>query len=662
MTDKPDENGDRQPASQFWRRLVLGRLLFVIPACAAFYFMWKYADRGGPALWIALGAFLASFVCGMMVGRPRLLGKFRLADAPPGIAAGDARELSTDALLRRTVARRPLLVSLLVLGAFAAGTLILFTPRYETNDDVGMNAAVAGRLAYSRPDEHVLFSNVLIGRVLKGCYGIFPNVPWYGGYLVLTAALSLAAICFVGFSQQGSEWNWILIGTFLLLAGIPLLVDVQFTRVAIGAALAGLLLLVGSIRLERIGWQKWLAVPFLVVAGLIRFEALLLACLVLSPMIAWMFWRTNYQVHAWAPCLLLVACLAVGFAAHRYNVWYYERDPGWQEFHRFNALRTEFTDMDHVEYTPETAPVFASVGWLPIDLQMLQNWVFLDRDRYNVETLQTVLDRLAPFGRKHTKPLNALFSGLIEDGELLGLWAFGAACLAILASDKSARFVPLACYCVTAVVCILLYRYLRLPARVYCPAFAACSIVPIVFSAGPRASGRRRLWTESSFGRRAALLLVGAVIVWRGSAMWQSNVDFVSDHRQAATMLKQLSPQANQLFVVWAASFPYEYLALPLDGNSMPRAFKVLGLDAGSQTPPARSRMDEFGVTDMLSIARRGNGTYLICERWPANILRVYLNEHYGVKAVFYLAFANPALGASAVWQIRISEHEPPSP
>ena len=98
-----------------------------------------------------------------------------------------------------------------------------------------------------------------------------------------------------------------------------------------------------------------------------------------------------------------------------------------------------------------------------------------------------------------------------------------------------------------------------------------------------------------------------------------------------------------QLYVVWAASFPYEHLVLPLDVDSLPRDFKVLGLDKRALTPPARLLMDEFGVADLISIARRRDGTYLnLRSVGGQTCLRVYLEAHYGVKAVFYFRYTNP--------------------
>jgi hypothetical protein len=551
---------------------------------------------------------------------------------------------------------------LLVVGPFVGATLLAFTPRYETNDDVGMNASVAGRLGFSRPDEHLLFSNVLIGLALKKCYAVFPGVPWYGGYLFVTAALSLAAICYVCLSQRGFAWNWLLIATFLLVAGIPFLVELQFTRVAGVAALAGLLLLAGAVRRMRIGWQTGLAAVFLIVSGLVRYESFFLVCLVLSPVIVWMFWSIRRWFAAWVPCAVLIACAALVFAGHRFDAWYYDSDPQWKDFHRFNALLAEFTDFGHVDYTPETAPVIESVGWLPIDYLLLQNWACLDRDRFNVQTLGSVVDTIAARSHKPTKPLLDLIQQLAQDSEFLGLLALGAAGLATLSFDKAARFVPLACYGVAAAVCVLLYEYLRLPARVYCPVFAACAVTPIVFASGPRSFGRYGPWTESVPGRRLILLLMVALFVWRGSAMWQANAEFREDHRQAALMMKELAPRPTQLYVVWAASFPYEYLVLPFESHSLPRDFKVLGLDGRVQTPPTLERMQEFGITDLNSIARRGGGTYLICERLPANMLRVYLQAHYGMKVVYYLSYSNTMLGAGAVWQMKIEDPAPHAP
>lgn len=588
-------------------------------------------------------------------------------DSPPdeaGPRAPDSRDrVSEGATDGRSAAsrnaRQPLLISVLLVASLGLGVLAALTPRYETNDDAGMNAIAAGRCLVDRPDEHILFSNVLIGCGLKFLYQAAPRIPWYGASLYVTGCLSLAAVCFVCLRHDLCEWTVGLTGAFLWVAGIPALTQLQFTRIAFLAGLAGLLLLAGAVRVVGSPLLQWCAVPFLVAGGLIRFRALLLVCVVLSPAIAWIVWRARFQKSARASLLLLGASLAVGMAAARFNNWYYESDPAWRDFIQLGALDSEIIDFGRATYNARTAPVFASVGWQPIDLRMLQNWAFLDRERYNSRTVQALLDGSAPNEWQTIKPWHPLFEQLVSDGELLGLLAFGAACLAILAIDRSARFIPLACYGVTAVTCLLLYQRLHLVPRIYCPVASACAITVIAFSSGPRSFGNRRAWVESAFGRRAAMIVVAAVILWRGLAMWRSNANFLSFHRSAVEMLTELAPKPNQLFVVWGGDFPYEYVALPLSRDFIRPDFKTLTLNWTIHF--TQSRMDKIGVHDLMSLVRRGGETYFICQKSDNDLLSAYCRAHYGVKLKYRVAFAHPALYDSAVYEVTVDGVAPRS-
>jgi hypothetical protein len=562
-----------------------------------------------------------------------------------------------NATSRLTVARRPLLLSLVLVGSLVAGVLAALTPRFETNDDVGMNAIAAGRILVDRPDEHLVFSNVLVGCSLKPLYEIAPLVPWYGLYLFVTASLSLVAISFACLRQNQSEWALGLMAVFLWLVGLPSLTLLQFTRVAAIASLAGLLLLLGGVRVVEARWQAWCAVPFLLAGGLIRLDALLLVCVVLSPVIAWLAWRACLQKAARTPLVLLTACLVAVFAAARFNTWYYSESAEWRDFLPFNAMRVQFIDWNRVPYDPHTAPVFESVGWQKIDLEMLKSWAFLDRDRFSSEKLQTILKAAGTTSDPPAKAWSVLFERLLTDGELWGLWACGAAFLAILTTQRGARFVPLACYCVTGMTSLLLYQRYHLPPRVYCPAFAACAVTALFFAEGPRSFGKRHAWVESPWGRTLALTLIGALIAWRSMSAFRSNANFLSFHRETVHILKELAPKPDQLFVVWGGSFPYEIMALPLAADSLPRDFKVMSLDW--TTGFAKSRMTEFGIRDLMSIVRRGDGTFFICQDSDLKLLKAYFRAHYGVDLTVRLVFAHPSLYDSAIYSVAIAGRTP---
>jgi hypothetical protein len=586
---------------------------------------------------------------------------------PPGAnsASGTMDELG-DRLstgLLGTLRHKRLLIAGVLTAAIVLGVLAIFTPRFETNDDVGMNAIVAGRMLVDRPDEHLVFSNVLIGLVLKGLYQAAPNVPWYGGYLFLTASLSLAAVAFVCLQRSASTFEVCLTAAFLCLAGAPFLIELQFTRVAFLAALAGLLLLAGVVRDARPVPHAFWAIPFLVVGALIRIDSFLLAILVLSPLAGWMLWRSRFQPGARGAVAVLAGAVAVGFALVRLNNWYYARDEGWRDFYKFNALRVEFTDYGRGEYNDVTAPVFAKVGWTRADVDLLREWCSLDRDRFNIQTLQTALEGLASRERAtEPRPWRDLLEIFFTNSEVLALWACGAIFLIAWKNEGSSRFVRAGCYFVTSAMCLYLYHDFHLPARVFCPVFAACAVVVLVLPGGPRSIGKGVPWTRSVVARAAITVLLGAILLWRGAVLLKENGNFVAAHRQAEDLMTHLKPRPTKLFILWGSEFPSERVFLPLETGAFAKDFKVLSLGSLTAAPFTTKRLQEFGVSDLYSILRRRRGIFFICNKWENGTLASYFRDHYRLKIGGAVVLTHPALDPAAVYSLGITGMAPVLP
>jgi hypothetical protein len=542
----------------------------------------------------------------------------------------------------------------------AFAVLAFLTPRYETNDDATMNAIVAGRIYVDHPDEHLVFSNVLLGLALKGLYQTAPTVPWYGGYLFITASLSIAAVSVVCLNRADSPVKSWLTGVVLCVVGVPYLVSLQFTRVAFLATLAGILLLASPVWDWRPARHTAWAIPFLVIGSLIRFESFLLAGLVLSPLVAWMAWRARFQAGARWALLVLAGAIAIGLMLFGMNRWYYERDPAWRGFYRFNALRAAFTDYGHGEFNEQTAPVYSSVGWTQVDVEMLKNWCFLDRERYNTQTLQKVLDGLASCEHAtEARPWSGLLQLFFGDSELLALWVCGAIVLIVTAGGTAPLIIPAGCYAIAAGVCLYLYRDLHLPARVYSPVFGACVAVTLLLSATPRFIEMRKRWTASIIARGAVVTILGALLAWRGIVLLQENGTFLAARRQATQMMKLLNPRPDYLFVIWGTEFPSEKVVLPLDWDDGTRNFKVLSFGWPTQTPFSKARMDRLGVSDLYSILRRHRGVYFISHMSENGLLSLYFRVHYGLKIGYGVVLSHPALGECAVYSLAITGSAP---
>jgi len=475
--------------------------------------------------------------------------------------------------------------------------------------------------------------------------------------------LSLAAVACVCLGSKISTLDVCLTAVILCLVGAPFLIVLQFTRVASLATLAGLLLLAGTVRDGKAALHALWALPFLLAGALIRFESFLLALVVLMPLAGWIMWQARFQAGARAAIGVIAVAIAVGFALVGLNNWYYAKDEAWRDFYRFNALRVAFTDYGRAEYNKVTAPVFAKVGWTRADVDLLREWCFLDRKRFNIQTLQAVSDGLASRERA-TEPRSwsEFAEILFGDTEVLALWACGAIFLCALRSIGSARFIGTGCYLVACVLCIYLYHDLHLPARVFCPAFAACAVVIVALSAGPRSIASASPWTRSVVARTAIAILIAALLGWRGTVTLLENSNFIRLHREAEDLMRRLNPRRDQLFIVWGAEFPYEHVILPLKSEGRDTNFKVLGLGVLTATPFTSKRLEEFNVSDLYSILRRHRGLFFISNKAENGTLASYFRDHYRLKIGGAIALAHPALEPAAVYSLAITGNAPVRP
>ena len=78
---------------------------------------------------------------------------------------------------------RLLLISAAGSGACLAAAFSIVTLGFESNDDIGMAHIVSG-VTTGTPSAELIFSNILIGSVLKFLYGLTDRVNWYTLYLL----------------------------------------------------------------------------------------------------------------------------------------------------------------------------------------------------------------------------------------------------------------------------------------------------------------------------------------------------------------------------------------------------------------------------------------------------------------------------------------------
>jgi hypothetical protein len=308
----------------------------------------------------------------------------------------------------------PLLGSLLVTALVVVVAALAFTPQFNTRDDTGMMLLASGKVIALEPSEYLLFTNVVLGHLLKSLYLAMPSVLWYAWYLLVSLLVGLWGLAYALLRRSNTIATLVMLLFIWLVFGVYMVVQLQFTMIAETVALSGLLLMLSSgsspQRLASNSASILSALPLPVLCGavllvwssLMRLEAALLVGLCYAPMLLVGLFGTAFRkrVLAALPAFVLVGVLggaAYWYDAARYAAW------GSENARELNRLSAELLDVKRIKRTPmlqsDYRKVLERVGWSNNDAEMLMNWFYMDDSLYNASTL-TMLSNVKSFAHK----------------------------------------------------------------------------------------------------------------------------------------------------------------------------------------------------------------------------------------------------------------------
>lgn len=225
-------------------------------------------------------------------------------------------------------------------------SLTLFRPYWEENDDIGITLLAEG--AFGSREPHLVYSNILYGRILCALQGLIPTVRWHAVimylFIFISSCLFIYMIC-------DTKKGKILSVIFLACTVYEICVALQFSKVSAYIAILAYFVLfrLAGQKMASIS-QKAIAVTAticLVYAFILRMESFLLAtmiagcygiCLVVSELINGEL-REKFRSY----CLLFVPVFVICgvlFAADRYSYSTGE----WNEFINYFDSVAELED------------------------------------------------------------------------------------------------------------------------------------------------------------------------------------------------------------------------------------------------------------------------------------------------------------------------------
>lgn len=528
-----------------------------------------------------------------------------------------------------------------IIGLFGFSFLIL-TPVYDTNDDPSMALVASGYGNAGGPDEHLLYTNVLIGHVLKQLYEAAPLIPWYGCYLLVIQFLAHWILLYALLSLNRTYFSVLGYILFYLTVGVYCLTHLQFTTTAFLIGMAGLSMILSSLILDAQGphhrWLKWGGALCLIASSLIRYASLQLPILASIPLLVCivfhLFRSINFRWYLLPAALTVISVLG----CHFYDRHYYQQDEDWNHFLQRHDVAAKLINFAQIPVTDQTKPLFAQVGWSSFDYWMLRNWIYLDSETYSLSRMQ-----------EFKKQTDALSLRKIPQVMTYRVNMFKAAFShpIFVVCSLSALFLawlnPRALWQRTIVKWMLMWSALimlglissmKLPERIVIP-LGALSFYFTMFLNLPLLISQIDLKEFNKnlvFRLGALMLLLAACVICRGEVQRSDqNVKYNARLKQDIQYLQQKWPDKVFLSVY---TFPIEHF-LPLDNQSEIRNLKYLYLTGRQGSPLFNEKIKGYGIKSPYTDLYETDRLYLLFHPKMIPVLKIYFKQHYGVDLEF---------------------------
>ena len=517
-------------------------------------------------------------------------------------------------------------------------TLLLITPVYDQPDDSTMGLVVSGYGNVDGPDEHLIYSNVLIGLILKKLYLTAPLVPWYGIYLLLIQFLAHWILIYA-LLLLNRDYRCVLgYLLFFLVVGVYCLTHTQFTTTAFLAGMAGVAVILASLFLDSEGshhsWLKWIGALCLIASSLIRYASFQMLILASVPLLLVTLYQL-FKVTKFKPYLVPAAVAVVGvLGCKMYDTHYYQKDNDWRNFIEYHAAAAEVSNYVLVPYTEETRPVFENVGWSYVDYFMIRQFNYLDPEGFSSANLRNFNKQKNALNlRKHPQVMQArVVAFKTAFTNPVTVFCFVAAIFFASLNQRHywQRSIVKWLLVWSTLIMLGLIIYQKLPERVFIPLTALPLYLSLLLNLPNLVSQIKKMKFKKYLVFRTGVLLlflVASVSVWgqvkRSDQKVKATVEFKNDLKN----LKEIWP--DKVFLT-ACRFPVD-LFLPHDNQSEIQGLKWLYLTGRQKSPLFEQKMKVYGIHSPYTELYETDRLYLILHPRLIPLFKLYIKQHYGV-------------------------------
>lgn len=513
---------------------------------------------------------------------------------------------------------------------------------YDTNDDAIMAAISYGY--YGQPEGMLVYIHPLLGGLLAAMQRTVPGVSWYLWMELGLLLVSMAALFRLVLDREEGAWALPALTVLAVYLVYGLLFRMQYTKIAGCAGAAGMLLLFRAVE-ERQGWASHALGLLLALSGfLLRDTAFFMVLIPMAGVGLWYLIRylragEKKQALALIGTFLLLFALCGGLMAFDRLT----RDPAWDHYRRFNALRTELMDYGFPDYG-ENRGLYESLGISEADLALYQSWDFGDPERFTIPVMEALVEAKQPRAFSLGAVVSCLkssvqgilrydFAACLLLGVLLWLWRTNRAGLLLGLYELAALF---------ATEGYLLYTGRGLRERVDAALVLAVLAVLLTVCTGSR---QRKPLTPG-----AGILLSAAILLGQCPGLLSRKDDAMARYVGAAHLhaaYQVMNRDKQTLYITRTDELPPDRMPGRQGGFGYYGNIATLG-GWLTESPYALDRYARFGVTNPFRDLVDADHILLVSND-PEPVLR-YIRAHYAENA--RLVEVPPIRGEYQVWKI----------
>lgn len=537
-------------------------------------------------------------------------------------------------------------LSLVITSVLFLAFFSFFTPRFMVNDDVKMMMIVSGFLT-GTPDEHMIFTNVIIGKTLKHLYSVSPDFNWYSSYLLATYYISTIFLLYSLLSLKSSKYRVFLFVIGFIISEFYMLLYPTFTTASATAALAGIFLLL-TCSINRQSTASIISGIFLLVlSGMIRPDSLYMLLVLALPLILWISWEKK----SLKLIFFLGIAILIVFTTTLFNKFYYQQDKHWA--YHFNHTKIQLHQDPKFIYTDQTKPLFDKIDWSKIDYLMFKNWFLEDIEIYSNDKLLALTNGF-PFRIYPSEYIDHFLRVFFNLKYYLicNSILFGLCWILIPKSNRKYVFFSLVSSSFTIIYILLTYY---LPPQGFVPIVFLISFTSIYFATDETLKSANYLkslnFAGKIFSNKKAITSIFIIIscFW----LWQlQNKSMKNKINQDSLtqLIKAISPQKDNLYLLWWPAFPYEYIS-PYSNLRELDHFKIYPLGYFAHSPISHSIFKKYNIDNLFKAIYQKDNILLMSSFSNLSLLQAFIKEHYDAEIYFVPLFEYYSRGKMGIYK-----------